>query len=57
MSRNAVEIENLSKTFISVKRKAIVGPKPAFALRSPTVMGIVEQEQKGVIAPNPAPAK
>ena len=33
------------------KRKTIVGPKPAFAFSMPFNIGIVEQLQKGVIAP------
>jgi hypothetical protein len=36
-------------------RKDITAPKGAPALKSPTTMGIVEQEQKGVNAPKPAP--
>ena len=36
------------------KRNTIIGPKPARARINPFNMGIVEQLQKGVIAPKPA---
>jgi hypothetical protein len=32
-------------------KKTIIGPKPALALMSPFKNGMVEQEQKGVMAP------
>jgi hypothetical protein len=39
------------------KRNTIIGPKPARARINPFNMGIVEQLQKGVIAPKPAARK
>lgn len=39
------------------KRNAMVGPKGTPPLSRPAVIGTVEQEQKGVTAPRPAPKR
>jgi len=39
------------------KRKAIVGPNGTPPFSRPAVIGTVEHEQKGVMAPSPAPSK
>ena len=39
------------------KRNTIIGPNPARARIKPFNMGMVEQLQKGVIAPRPAAKK
>ncbi|MFW9849435.1 MAG: ATP-binding cassette domain-containing protein [Candidatus Thorarchaeota archaeon] len=56
MSRNAVEIEDLSKTFISVKRKAIIIPvekKKVEALKSIS-LDIPKGQVYGLLGPNGA---
>ncbi|MHA1906502.1 MAG: ABC transporter ATP-binding protein [Candidatus Thorarchaeota archaeon] len=56
MSRNAVEIEDLSKTFISVKRKAIIVPvekKKVEALKSVS-LDIPKGQVYGLLGPNGA---
>ena len=56
MKQNAVEIENLSKTFISVKRKAIIIPtekKKVEALKSVS-LDIPKGQLYGLLGPNGA---
>ncbi|MHA2022813.1 MAG: ATP-binding cassette domain-containing protein, partial [Candidatus Thorarchaeota archaeon] len=56
MTSNAVEIENLSKTFISVKRKAIIIPYEKIkveALKSVS-LDIPKGQIYGLLGPNGA---